>query len=215
MNHTIGIVAHTSRAEQAHKLAETVDATYLSMDDGQYGCEGNHHRTWQWLQDFATTEWALTLEDDAEPVPAFREQVTAALAASPAPVVSLYLGRLRPPHWQNAIQYATERANQHNAHFIRATHLLHAVAVAIRTDLIPDMLANTRTSRRPWDFAIAAWALQSGHQIAYTWPSLCDHTDGPPAITRHPDKAPRPPGRKAWQVGDRDVWEPTTVEMNQ
>ncbi len=183
------------------------------MDNGELGCERNHYRAWEHLNDFATTEWSIVLEDDAQPVEDFNQQAAQALAAAPTPIVSFYLGKLRPPHWQNAIRAATEQAVRTDAHYVTATHLLHAVAVAIRTDLIADMLAHARTSRRPWDFTIAAWALQDHHPVAYTWPSLVDHADGPPAITKHPDKAPRPPGRKAWQVGTRTTWEPSTTHM--
>lgn len=214
MNHTIGIVAHTSRATQARALHDRVGACYLAMDNGEHGCERNHARTWDYLKDFADTEWSLVLEDDAQPVDGFNQQAAMALDAAPAPVVSFYLGRQRPPHWQNAIRNATEQADRTGTHFIVGTHLLHAVAVAIRTDHIDAMLAHARTSRRPWDFAIAAWALQDGHTVAYTWPSLADHEDGEPAITKHPDKMARTPGRKAWRTGTRPVWQPTTTSIN-
>lgn len=214
MNHTIGVVAHTSRAEQAHQLFDTVGATYLSMDNGQLGCERNHHQAWAWMNDFARTDWALVLEDDAQPVPDFNHQVGEALAAAPSPIVSLYLGKLRPPHWQTAIQNATKQAGQADANYITATHLLHAVAVAIRTEYIPSLLEHAHTSRRPWDYTIAAWALEHSHGITYTWPSLVDHADGPPAIAKHPDKMTRTPGRKAWKTGSRDTWTQTTVHIN-
>jgi hypothetical protein len=44
---------------------ETVGAAYISIDNGTLGCEGNHRKVWQWLNDHATTKWVVVLEDDA------------------------------------------------------------------------------------------------------------------------------------------------------
>lgn len=213
----IGIVAHTSREAQAIRLATRIGAMVI-VDDGTLGCEANHHRLWKRMSDISTytgwTGWVVILEDDAQPVDDFRYQLDMALSATPTPIVSLYLGRQRPPHWQPAIHAATDRADQQDACYITATHLLHAVGVAIHTNLIPDMLTHTATYQGPWDYAIGAWAQQAGHTIAYTWPSLVDHADGE-TIAKHPDKMRRTPGRKAWRTGTRHTWTPTTVTMHQ
>lgn len=208
----IGIVAHTARADEAHQLMESVGAAYMSIDNGQLGCEKNHHKTWAWLAEHCKDEYAVVLEDDAQPVPDFKAQLAQALEISPEPIVSLYLGKKRPPHWQSAIQQATQQATKHDASYITAQHLLHAVGVAIHTELLKDMLDHTRNTIRPWDYAIGAYAQQHGHGIAYTWPSLVDHQDAD-TVTRHKDNAPRTPGRKAWWAGTREVWTPVAVSM--
>lgn len=213
LSHNIGVVAHLERADQAHKLMDALPAAYMSMDNGSLGCEANHRKAWTYLAG-KKTEWGVVLEDDALPVTNFREQAEQALAVAPSPIVSFYLGRHRPPHWQSTIHQATDKASADDACFITSTHLLHAVAVAIRTDLIADMLTHTETSVRPWDYAIAAWAVDGDISVSYTWPSLVDHQDGP-TVVKHPDGKARTPGRVAWRVGVRDTWTTTAVTMNE
>lgn len=211
----IGIVAHTSRAEQAHRLAETVGAVYTSIDNGRLGCNRNHHKTWTWLLQHNNSDWITVLEDDAKPVPNFRQQLAETQKTSPSPILSLYLGKKRPPHWQEAMKAATEKADKADACFITAPLLLHAVAVTIHKDIISDLLPAIEHTTRPWDYAIGIWALQHHEPVSYTWPSLCDHKDGP-TVAKHPDRKPRPPGRTAWRTGTRTIWrtEPT-IDMRE
>lgn len=214
MNPTIGIVAHTTRAEQAHQLMETVGAAYISIDNGTLGCEGNHRKVWQWLNDHATTKWVVVLEDDAQPIPDFTQQLGLALESAPTPIVSLYLGKKRPPHWQSRIQAAITQADRVNAHYLTAPSLIHAVALAMKTDLIPALLAATRETPPPWDYTLGAWARTEVHPmpISYTWPSLCDHADQD-TVAHHPDNQQRTPGRKAWRTGTRTHWTTQVVTL--
>ena len=208
----IGVVAHTARAEAAHRLMETVGAAYMSIDDGTLGCEKNHHKTWTWLAEHNRDEWCVVLEDDAIPVPQFTTQLASALDAAPASIVSLYLGRKRPPHWQNAIDTATHNADQADACWITAPQLIHAVAVAIKTSLIPGMLELTGRSIRPWDYAIGEYAQRNNEPVLYTWPSLFEHADQP-TVAKHRDREHRHPGRTAWKTGTRTIWNNTSVNM--
>jgi hypothetical protein len=182
----------------------------MSVDTGHLGAPSNHRMVWSVLSDL-DTEWTVVLEDDATPVPDFRAQLAAALDAAPAPIVSAYLGRLRPPKFQALIGNALAEADSAGAHWITSTtQLLHGVAVAIKTDLVPDLLANFRVM--PVDQAIGAWARSRDHRIAYTVPSLVDHADLPTLI-QHADLKPRPPGRVAWRVGQRDSWNGKAVTL--
>lgn len=212
-----GVVAHEARVEQAIQLALSVNAQ-LALDDGTLGCQLNHCRT---LKHLATqgAEYVLVLEDDAQPVDGFLQQVTAALAAAPtceyedgtatpAPIVSFYLGSGYPKQWQRGIQRAITKADKNDATWIISEHLLHAVAYAIRTDLIQDLLANLPDL--PIDQAISEWARPRGHMVAYPWPSLCDHSDGDTVIT---GRRPRTTPRKAWRTGTRNNWCGTTTEL--
>lgn len=210
----LAIVAHTKRAEQAHHLMETVGAAYMTIDNGTLGAERNHTKAWTWLRDNATDDWCIVLEDDAVPVTGFRHQLSEALQQAPTPtVVSLYMGRKRPPHWQQHLKEATEKAtNNPDVSWITGTHLLHAVGIAIKTDLVADMLTHTATTRYPWDYRVAAWALTRKHPIHYTWPSIVDHADQP-TVTRHPDKMPRTPGRTAWMAAPRTTWTSTAIPL--
>lgn len=203
----IGIVAHTARATQARQLSDTVKAAFISIDNGLMGCDTNHRTVQQHLAEYPST-WSVILEDDAEPVEGFREQLHSALLMAPTPVVSLYLGRKRPPHWQKRIATALTEAQHQDACWVMSTHLLHAVGYAIKTELLPSLL--THTSTLPSDQHIGEWCRRFGHLISYTVPSLIDHQDGP-TIVDHPDGDPRRPGRKAWTVGTRHQWTTTAV----
>lgn len=205
----IGIVAHTIRSEQAKDLAQQVKADFVSIDTGMLGCDDNHEAVQHHLANLPST-WSVILEDDAEPVDDFRDQLTAALPLSPSPIVSLYLGRKRPPHWQLRIERALKNANTVDASWIISTRLLHAVGYAIKTELLPSLLDHI--TARPVDEHISDWALQHGHTTAYTVGSLVDHADQT-TIVKHPDGQPRKPGRKAWNLGGRTRWTSISVPL--
>lgn len=213
----IGVVAHRTRAATADKLSRRVHADFVSVDTGMLGCEGNHLVVQRHLAGLGAAAWSVVLEDDAVvPADGFRDQLAAALAAAPAGaagVVSLYLGRLRPPQYQVAIAASIRAATAAGAHWLLGTRLLHAVAYAIRTDLLPSLVDFRTRATVPIDQRITGWARATGAAVAYTWPSLVDHADIPTVIARHPDGQPRPPGRVAWQVGRRDRWTPSSVPL--
>jgi len=211
----IGIVAHTKRAEQTHILMDQVRAAYTNIDDGTLGCDDNHRHVWQWLLQHTTDEWCIVLEDDALPVDGFISQAEQALAVAPSPVISFYLGRHHIPEleWEQRKREAIGRADQADAHFITSNHLLHAVAVAVRTDHIAQMLAHINMLPiLPIDEAITHWIQNSGQDVSYTWPSLADHADQP-TLFRHRDKLPRPPGRIAYRTGGHNTWTDRAVTM--
>lgn len=214
MSYAIGIVAHTARAARSHELMHGVGAAFCSIDNGNLGCGGNHRKVWRHLSKrFAAHKtWLVVLEDDAVPVEGFAEQLEAALNVHAAPVVSLYLGRLRPPHYQYLIEPAVKRADEQDANFIVSPHVLHAVGLAIRSDLVADMLDNL-DEELPIDEAIGEWVNKRHYRCAYTYPSIVDHQDGETLLT-HRDQQPREPGRVAWRFGVRDNWQNTTMEMS-
>jgi hypothetical protein len=209
----IGIVAHTARAQQARKLKDTIGAAFISTDNGTLGCEGNHQRTWRWLAAHCTGhDFAVLLEDDAVPCKGFRHQLDAALVTAPpsAGVISLYLGRQRPPQAQHAVQDAIQRAAAADACWIMSNHLIHAVGVVIRTELLQDWV-NHPDPGLPSDEALDTW-IATKTRVAYAHPSLVEHADTP-TLVEHRDGQPRPPGRIAWNHGTRTDWNHTTVEM--
>lgn len=202
------VVAHEARIIAATELATSLGAV-ITIDDGSLGAEANHLRAWQATQ-IADGDWALVLEDDAQPVPGFLEQAEHALAVSPAPIVSFYLGRGKPKTWQHRIAQAIAQADQAQAHWIDTHFLLHAVAVAMRTELREDWLATAPTLDFPIDQRLSEWARMRGHRIAYTLPSLVEHADWPTLID-HRDRQPRTEGRIAWRTGTRRTWNRTAV----
>lgn len=207
---TIGIVAHSSRASEAKALAHEVDAEFVSIDqDGILGCDDNHDHVMHHLAGLPST-WSVVLEDDAVPVEGFYEQLEAALPLSPTPIVSLYLGRLRPPQHQADIQAAVEAAVVEDADWIISSRLYHAVGYAIKTELLPSLLGHL--SNWPVDQHISEWAMQRGHLVSYCWPSLVDHADGE-TVVAHPDGQPRTPGRVAWKTGAKAQWSTQSVTL--
>ena len=206
----LAIVAHTLRGQAAHTLFDHTNAAYMAFDNGTWGCDGNHRRTWQWLNTHINDDWGIVLEDDAQPVDGFREQLDLALAAVPPGIniVSLYLGTGRPPTYQPLIANIINT----DSHYIISNRLLHAVAVAIRRPHIQPMLDWTDRHPLPWDEAITDYAQRHGELIAYTNPSLVDHADEETLFT-HPDHQPRTEPRKAWRLGARETWTTTTQEL--
>jgi hypothetical protein len=211
----IGIVAHISRVGQAGDLADEVGPAHIAIDDGTLGCEGNHHRVWHTLAARDST-WSVVLEDDAVPVGDFRAQLDSVLAVAPMGIVSLYLGRSRPPQWQQKIERACYSATARDASFIVHGRLLHCVGVAIKTPLVPSMLdaiTGNACYRLPIDEAISAWAKANRYGVAYSWPSLVDHANGP-SVAIHRDGVPRDDlPRRAWRAGTRSRWGTAQVAM--
>lgn len=208
-----GVVAHTARRSAAELLADQLGA-YLSVDDGTLGAVGNHRHVWEMLVD-ARAHWVCVLEDDAAPVDGFGEQLAAALAAAPSPVVSLYLGRSRPPGWtQRQVHSAVDAAAKVGACWVMADRMLHAVAICLRADLVRDMLVHTRHVRKlvPADQRFDRWLRLRKLRVAYSMPSLVDHHDGPTLID-HPDGQPRTEPRTAWRTGRRAAWSSLTVPV--
>lgn len=201
------MVAHTARVAEAKLLAGVVRADFVSVDNGVLGCDGNHLSVQRHLAGLPG-DWSVVLEDDAVPVAGFRAQLAAALEVAPAPVVSVYLGRQRPPQFVRQVVQAVGRANSVDASWIVGRRMLHAVGYAIRSDVLGSLLEFD--SALPSDERISAWA-DGG--VAYCWPSLVDHADLP-TVVKHRDRQPRPPGRTAYRVGGRDVWTGRSVPLN-
>lgn len=204
------VVAHTARLTQATELARSLGAV-ITVDDGTLGAERNHIRAWERTAE-VDAEWALTLEDDAIPVPGFLEQTERALTAAPEAVVSFYLGMAKPRRWQERIPSAIARADIEDAHWLTAPHAIHAVAIAIHAELRRDWLDFAHDSKLPIDERVSAWCVARGHRVAYAHPSLVEHADGPTLI-QHRDGKPRNEPRVAWRTGTRDTWNSKTVAM--
>lgn len=213
MTASFAVVAHEQRLTAATELAHSLGAV-ISLDDGSKGAEANHLEAWRLTQlpDNEECAWSVVLEDDALLVPDFAAQIEKALTAAPEPVVSLYLGKAKPRRWQERISDAIEIADRRDAHWITGPHAIHAVAIAIRTELREDWLDFAHTNELPIDERISAWCVARRHRVAYAWPSLVDHLDGPTLI-RHRDGKPRDLPRIAWRTGARDTWNSKTTSL--
>lgn len=200
------VVGHTARAIHAASLARNLKAQ-LVMDDGTLGADANHLRAWA-IEPHPNANWVGVLEDDAQPVAGFAEQVDVALAAAPTDIVSLYLGTGRPLRWQERMAHATDQSDEDGAHWITSTHLLHAVAAAIRSELRDDWLSFAHRNTQPIDERMSAWCRARGHLVSYTSPSLVDHRDGPTLVS-HRDDTPR----RAWRTGTHETWNSKAVSL--
>lgn len=211
----LGVVAHHSRRGRAVRLADHLGADTVAIDEGGMGAGRNHEVCYRWLAE-SGKPWSVILEDDAIPVNNFRDQLGQVLAAAPTGLLSLYLGRTRPPHWQPSIARVIAR----DEHFLMCSELLHHVAVAIRTDMIPALLAHLKANRRyqtgrtPIDEAVGQFSRDMGIRVGYTHPSIVDHENRlPTVIDRHisqhrADDGTRPATeiRRAWAFGVRPSW---------
>lgn len=214
MSVAIGIVAHTQRRTYADQLFAQVGADFVSLDDDvrALGCDKNHAATWAELAALNTTDWCCVLEDDVKAVINFRGQLDKIMATPPpSPIVSLYLGRQRPPQFQARIGDAIDKAHANDACFVLADRLFSAQGVLLRTELVTDMLAGLKPYL-PIDEAISRWARRHHLKVAHTVPSIIEHLDLP-TLVRHRDGRPRPPGRVAWTVGTRAQWTPESVNL--
>lgn len=218
--YSVGIVAHHSRQERAVRLADHLGADVVAIDTGRVGAGPNHEACYEWLADTGAP-WSVLLEDDAVPVTSFPAQLEQVLRVAPSSLVSLYLGRTRPPHYQPSIA----RVITGDENFLLCDELLHHVAVAIRTPLIPALLSHIRADRRyrtgrtPIDEAIGGFARGAGIRVAYCHPSIVDHENRlPTVIGRHASQHPADDGtrpateiRRAWAFGVRQSWQPSTA----
>lgn len=205
----IGIVAHTSRAQAAHQLMHNTHAAYMNIDNGTLGCTINHRKVWAWLAQHNPHPWSVVLEDDAQLCDDFTNQLQQALTTAPTPLVSLYLGTSHPRAQQPHIQHTLTTTDTHH---ITAPSTFHAVALAIHTGLLPDMLNHLAHATTAIDKSISTWASLHNPAIhtTYTNPSLIDHADGPTTTTH---ARPHSNPRKAWRHGTRTQWDTSTTPL--
>lgn len=203
----VGVLGTASRYDRAHALALDVDGTaYVDARPGQWL---NAQFAWLDLHDRARdsgADYALLIEDDAVVPDGVR------FARPPEKgLVSLYLGRSYPRFWQRPIERAVAEADKTGASWIRATRLLHAVAVAIPTDWIAPLVT---PPRRACHANLGVDELLSyrnaGRPVWYAYPSPVDHDDTAPTTVPH--IGPRDLPRVAWRHG-RPRWSDRYVSM--
>lgn len=201
------VMGHPRRQRQANILAWALGGHLVLDEDGAGENPTGDHA---WAAYDPAAAWHVVMQDDALPVPDIARQAPAALTAAPAPVVSFYLGTSYPPQTVRPCKDAIGKANDTGSAWITAPRLFWGVAVAIRTELVPDMLRSVRRCQLPYDERISRWAECAGHQVAYTWPSLVDHADGPSLIER---MVPRIAPRRAYRVGRPASWTTAPTPM--
>jgi len=225
MEFSIAVVGHHKRGESADNLIKQVGGDVVAFDPGDVGCELNHIVAWEYVGD-SNSEWGVVLEDDAISITDFRQQLGQALKYAPTPVVSLYLGRGRPPHYQDSIAQVISS----DASFIVSKKLLSCVGVCIHRDYIPDMSGSVRRRwkweqrRRPSDASpidemMSDWCESLELSVSYTNPSLVQHADGPTLLDFHlskykeEDMSSRNERRVAWRMGGRSKWDNSCIAL--
>jgi hypothetical protein len=199
-------MGHVNRQAQAEALAARLGAG-LSLDDGTMGENTNGDHTWAIHN--PDTDWALTLQDDAQPIDQLLHHTAAALEHAPRTAVSLYVGTGRPK--QDQVERAVHTATATGAAWLEHPTLLWGVAVAMPTDHIAPFLAWASTNHLPYDKRIGAYWQRARIPVRYTWPSLVDHADGPTLVT-HPWGPPKSP-RRAWRLGTPERWDTDPVRI--
>jgi hypothetical protein len=210
----IGIVAHVRRFNAARGLAKYVGAQLVSWDYGCLGPEQNHLGVWNGIAEL-DTDWSVVLEDDALPCKDFRAQLAMVLEAAPTQLVSLYLGTGHG-YWHPRVERSLQVAHGEDAHYLVCRNVMHAVAVAMPTALVPSMTRHVAGQHvLPIDDRLTVWAVDTlGTQaVSYPLPSLVDHADWPTLID-HPDGDPRTEPRVAWECGTREHWVGRAVVMS-
>ena len=207
MTISIGVISDTRRKDMGTRLADLVDADFLSVDDGSLGCTQNHARAWRRHAE-NPADWNLNLEDDAVPVENFREQLDKALKVAPTPIVSFYLGGgyigdyLTKALLDDAVAFGAHWAVTHGA-------ILHAVALAVRQEMLAPMIEHLGTDNQPVDSMLSSWALTNSYEIGYSIPSLVDHADEKSLVTKY-----RRTPRKAILVGQHEQWCSKLIPMS-
>jgi len=191
------VVAHASRLERAEDLAERLGAT-LCVDEGAVGPNANHDAAWAMAP---SARWTVVLEDDAVLADGFEDFIPQLLTQLPwRGAVSLYLGTERPPQIQASVATALRRADVGGAGWLRSRRAWWGVALALRSDMVPDMLGFVAKSSAPYDERFSQWLLARRIPCWYPVPSPVDHADLPTLI-QHRDGAPRDRPRVAWRHG--------------
>lgn len=226
----IAIVAHPKREAMGHALAQAVSADAVCWDVTHIGAEANHLQAWRWLADLPS-EWGVVLEDDVIVCKGFVAQLTRALHYAPTSLVSLYLPRGRPPHWQESISKAVSA----DVCWLTAPAMMSCQGYAMRTQFFSHHKdINRRVGRHnlPIDEAITSWLNNPRTpllNVSYVLPSLVDHRDGP-TLVQHwdgprggrtalltPDSDPSgadlPEVRKAWLFGAHNNWNATSLAL--
>lgn len=206
----IAVVTCPARGQMGTALASHVNADAICWDVG-VGPAHNHLAAWKWLYETGA-EWGVVLEDDVQLCTDFRRQLEQALACAPTDIVSLYLGRGRPPHWQERIATLVPRARMTGSNWIMLPEFLSAQGYAMRRHLFAhgDYLrkfycgeGNGRVDAHPIDEGIT-YMMRMGNGgkisnynyprgalrnaegvpalVSYAFPSIVEHRDGPTVI---------------------------------
>lgn len=201
MNIQVIIPTVTSRLHYASELALTTGADIIvdPVGDGsERSATDNHVRALQFAD--PTADWIVVLEDDAVPIDDFSSVLYNQLSEiENDKIVSLYLGKQRPPSIQPTLQRTVESAPEDTSWLV-TRNLYWGVGVCIPGGFVDSISDHVLSSSHPWDSSVGRWALTNSVEVWYSWPSLVDHLDEETTIN-HADGMGRVSGRRAWRTG--------------
>jgi len=199
------IAAHPSRREHAEALDEQVNAAGIVWDTGE-GEWDTMARAWAAASVVAqrgSYTHALVLQDDAIPVTHLASTILEAIDRRPNDAISLYLGREKPAVWAHNVAFAVNVAANEGFSWLRASHLLHGVALVLPVPWIEPMLRWCVKPSAPYDERVGYWLRHIARvPVYYPQPSPVDHNDQLPSLVRHADDHARgTAGRIAYSFG--------------
>lgn len=210
------MVFHQARLDQAAQLAVTAGADSWSADDGTKGCAENHLDLLARMRSrCGPDDWMIALEDDAIVSGGFQVMSAGALVHAPSPVVAFLTCQINHgigPK-QSAFRQAIRECAQRNAAWILAPFLQNAVGYAIHGSIAHDLVSYLHRhvdDEQGGDYpqVISRWCQSRRVRVAYTRPSLVEHSDIPsiiaPALTAT---------RRAWEFGGRYFWDTKHVSL--
>ena len=167
-------------------------------DGSERSATDNHVRALQFAD--PSSDWVVVLEDDAVPIDDFSSVLYSQLSEiDNDKIVSLYLGKQRPPSVQPTLQRTIEAASE-DVSWLVTKNLYWGVGVCIPGSFVDSISDHVLTSSHPWDSSVGRWALSNSVEVWYSWPSLVDHLDEETTIN-HADGMGRTEGRRAWRTG--------------
>ena len=162
---SISIMAHKDRADYLPLLVKQLGKANIFVDDGTLGAPGNAIQCWKNFNKKA--KYHLVIQDDAILTEDFLSKVKTYLRGQE--IISFYTG--------NRVLTKTKTEKQKD--FYKSNELIGAVALAIRTDIIPEMLRFFKSKNiKGDDRRIKLFAKSKNFPIYYTRPSLVNHRVG-------------------------------------
>lgn len=204
------VAAHPKRRAAAELLDEAVNAHAIVYDERNDEWD-TMSQAWRTALNAATRGRAthiLVLQDDAMPIANLIRTTLEAIDQHPDVPISLYLGRKKPAVWATNVDFAVRVAEREGFSWLRASHLLHGVALVLPVDLVRPMLTWCSKSNAPYDERVGYFLRHVAKTpVFYPQPSLVDHDDSMPSLVRHSDdRVAGTAGRVAYRVG-APTWE--------
>ena len=170
MNIDYVIMGHLSRIPFQRYFVDNLEYDVpITVDDGTLGVWGNARQAWEMVN--PKSDYGVVIQDDAILCDDFKHRCEKFLSEHNGHMVSFYFGEskktfkyLRPKYFD--------------------APLYHAVALAIPTHQIPDMIkyCDTRTEVDGDDMKIKRWLISQNRTCRYSNPSLVQHRDIPSII---------------------------------